>query len=85
MPECLLSFNDVSTLTDLAFHPCVRINRFEKDRVLSFVPPDGVFEVHKRDAWTGCMPGANSLRRSLRNTRTLTRTHTRLALLHTHR
>ena len=28
-----------------SFHPCVRYNRFERDRVISFVPPDGPFEL----------------------------------------
>jgi AP-3 complex subunit mu len=33
--------------SDCSFHPCVRYNRFERDRVVSFVPPDGQFELMK--------------------------------------
>jgi len=57
-PECVLSFTDVSNLEDVAFHPCVRIARFERDRVLSFVPPDGTFEVRSRAclAWWRHVP-----------------------------
>ena len=44
-PECVLSFQNPSALQDVSFHPCVRIARFERDHVLSFVPPDGLFEV----------------------------------------
>lgn len=30
-------------LDDLSFHPCVRFKRWESERVLSFIPPDGNF------------------------------------------
>ena len=30
---------------DVSFHPCVRYNRFEQNKVLSFVPPDGQFKL----------------------------------------
>mmetsp|Transcript_22206 Transcript_22206/g.25713 ORF Transcript_22206/g.25713 Transcript_22206/m.25713 type:complete len:434 (+) Transcript_22206:28-1329(+) len=32
-------------LEDIKFHQCVKLNRFESDRVISFVPPDGDFEL----------------------------------------
>lgn len=32
-------------IDDCSFHPCVRYGRFEKERVVSFVPPDGHFEL----------------------------------------
>lgn len=32
-------------LEDIRFHHCVRLNRFEADRSISFVPPDGEFEL----------------------------------------
>eukprot|EP01052_Picozoa_sp_SAG31_P010841 SAG31_NODE_603_length_13622_cov_19.019953_3_plen_211_part_00 len=32
-------------LDDLFFHQCVRLNKFEQDRSISFTPPDGEFEV----------------------------------------
>lgn len=47
MPDLVLSFQDPSVLDDVSFHPCVRFNRFERDRVLSFIPPDGNFQLAK--------------------------------------
>lgn len=35
----------LQVIDDCSFHPCVRYGRFEKDRVVSFVPPDGHFEL----------------------------------------
>ena len=26
-------------------HPCVRLSRYERDKVMSFVPPDGKFKL----------------------------------------
>lgn len=34
-------------LDDFTFHQCVRLSRFESDRVISFVPPDGAFTLMK--------------------------------------
>jgi len=34
-------------LDDLSFHQCVRLSRFENDRIVSFVPPDGEFVLIK--------------------------------------
>ncbi|KAL3868255.1 hypothetical protein ACJMK2_041086 [Sinanodonta woodiana] len=58
MPELRLGLNDKvlfeSTgrgksksveLEDVKFHQCVRLPRFENDRTISFVPPDGEFEL----------------------------------------
>ncbi|CAL4206675.1 unnamed protein product, partial [Meganyctiphanes norvegica] len=58
MPELRLGLNDKvlfeSTgrgksksveLEDVKFHQCVRLSRFENDRTISFVPPDGEFEL----------------------------------------
>jgi AP-3 complex subunit mu len=45
IPDLLLTFKDPSLIDDCSFHPCVRYQRFEKDSVLSFVPPDGDFEL----------------------------------------
>ncbi|EER27380.1 AP-2 adaptor complex subunit mu [Coccidioides immitis RS] len=33
------------TLEDCQFHQCVRLGRFDADRIISFVPPDGEFEL----------------------------------------
>jgi AP-1 complex subunit mu len=32
-------------LDDVKFHQCVRLSRFENDRTISFIPPDGEFEL----------------------------------------
>lgn len=32
-------------LEDIRFHQCVRLSRFENDRTISFIPPDGEFEL----------------------------------------
>jgi AP-3 complex subunit mu len=45
VPDLTLQFKDPSLIDDCSFHPCVRYNRFDKDKVVSFVPPDGPFEL----------------------------------------
>ena len=45
VPDLALSFVDPAVIDDCSFHPCVRYNRFERDKVVSFVPPDGPFEL----------------------------------------
>jgi len=59
MPECKLGLNDrvllesqgksgkgkSVDLEDMKFHQCVRLARFENDRTISFVPPDGAFDL----------------------------------------
>jgi len=32
-------------LDDCQFHSCVRLNKFDSDRTISFIPPDGEFEL----------------------------------------
>lgn len=32
-------------MEDTKFHQCVRLSRFENDRTISFIPPDGEFEL----------------------------------------
>ena len=34
-------------LDDCTFHQCVRLNKFDTERVISFVPPDGEFDLMK--------------------------------------
>lgn len=43
VPDMLLTFARSSVLDDVHLHRCVRLQRFEKERVVSFVPPDGAF------------------------------------------
>eukprot|EP00741_Cyanophora_paradoxa_P006502 tig00001003_g6293.t1 len=45
MPDLTLNFSDPALLDDCAFHPCVRLARFEQEKLLSFVPPDGQFRL----------------------------------------
>ncbi|XP_051136566.1 AP-1 complex subunit mu-2-like [Andrographis paniculata] len=59
MPECKLGLNDrvlleaqdratkgkAIDLEDVKFHQCVRLARFENDRTISFIPPDGTFDL----------------------------------------
>lgn len=58
-PECKFGMNDKLqiaqsksnstvkgiTIEDLKFHQCVRLSDFNKDRTITFVPPDGLFEL----------------------------------------
>jgi AP-1 complex subunit mu len=32
-------------MEDVNFHQCVRLSRFDNDRTISFIPPDGEFEL----------------------------------------
>ena len=55
MPECKLGLNDkvlfeaqgrggrqkAVDLEDVKFHQCVRLARFDNDRTIAFIPPDG--------------------------------------------
>jgi AP-3 complex subunit mu len=45
MPDLSLSFLNPRILDDVSFHPCVRFKRWETERVLSFIPPDGSFSL----------------------------------------
>ncbi len=45
MPDLTLFFLNPRLLDDVSFHPCVRYKRWENDKVLSFVPPDGNFRL----------------------------------------
>lgn len=45
MPDLTLSFINPRLLDDVSFHPCIRYKRWEAERVLSFIPPDGAFKL----------------------------------------
>lgn len=70
-PECKFGLNDklvldqsergmsdAVELDDCQFHQCVRLNEWDSDRTISFIPPDGEFElmkyVQKRLIKTAC-------------------------------
>ena len=57
-------------LEDIKFHQCVRLARFENDRTISFIPPDGEFELMSyrlstQVCETSFRPRAETLIRSL--------------------
>lgn len=60
VPDLLLTFKDPTLIDDCSFHPCVRYARFEHDQVVSFVPPDGNFNLMryriKRDSVANFTP-----------------------------
>lgn len=43
-------------LEDVKFHQCVRLSRFENDRTISFIPPDGEFELMSYRLYTQVKP-----------------------------
>lgn len=45
MPDLNLTFVNSRLFDDVSFHPCVRHRRWESERNLSFVPPDGSFRL----------------------------------------
>ncbi len=58
MPECRIALNDkialqkegkvgrtAVDLDDLHFHQCVRLTTFDAERIITFIPPDGDFEL----------------------------------------
>ena len=45
MPDLTLCFSNPKILDDVSFHPCVRFKRWENEKLLSFVPPDGNFRL----------------------------------------
>mmetsp|Transcript_1106 Transcript_1106/g.1677 ORF Transcript_1106/g.1677 Transcript_1106/m.1677 type:complete len:439 (+) Transcript_1106:37-1353(+) len=47
MPDVVLRFSDPNVMVDTSFHPCVRLARFEQERVLSLIPPDGACSLLK--------------------------------------
>eukprot|EP01137_Pigoraptor_chileana_P032627 Opistho-2@22279 len=53
MPDLVLSFVNPRILDDVSFHPCVRFKRWEAERLLSFIPPDGTFKLVSYHVTTG--------------------------------
>ena len=45
MPDLTLSFINPKIFDDVSFHPCVRFKRWECEKLLSFIPPDGNFRL----------------------------------------
>ncbi|KAJ9119511.1 hypothetical protein QFC22_003219 [Naganishia vaughanmartiniae] len=49
-PDLLLTFANPKTMENCSFHPCVRYKKWNKDHVLSFIPPDGHFDLLEYEA-----------------------------------
>lgn len=45
--ESGLGGDDAVELDDCQFHQCVRLGKFDADRSITFIPPDGEFELMK--------------------------------------
>ncbi|KAJ2865751.1 hypothetical protein GGI22_001440 [Coemansia erecta] len=45
MPDMLLSLSKPQVMDDVAFHPCVRLNKWEAEKKIAFIPPDGTFKL----------------------------------------
>lgn len=60
MPDCKFGLNDKLSentssntnnkedsvnLEDVKFHQCVKLSNFDRDRTITFIPPDGQFEL----------------------------------------
>ena len=45
MPDIQMYFKDPSIISDISFHHCIRYARYEQDKVISFIPPDGKFDL----------------------------------------
>lgn len=72
-PECKFGLNDklvidknsqggasdAVELDDCRFHQCVRLNEFDSTRTISFVPPDGEFELMRRVIFILLSPTTN--------------------------
>ena len=43
VPDVSVDFRNSHALGDCAWHPCVRVRAWQRDRCASFVPPDGKF------------------------------------------
>lgn len=43
VPDLTLAFSNHRLIDDASLHPCVRFLRWKRERVLSFIPPDGHF------------------------------------------
>ncbi|WVO13977.1 hypothetical protein L204_101602 [Cryptococcus depauperatus] len=54
-PDLLLNFGNPRVMSQCAFHPCIRYNRWSKDSTLSFIPPDGKFRLAEYETEPGSM------------------------------
>ncbi|PLW10864.1 hypothetical protein PCANC_11595 [Puccinia coronata f. sp. avenae] len=45
LPDISLKFTDPTKIGKVGFHSCVRYNKWEKEKIISFIPPDGRFRL----------------------------------------
>ena len=62
-PDLRLSWMNPKVFSDVHFHPCIRLKRWNVEKLLSFIPPDGQFQLMK---YQSTMANANSLPFSVR-------------------
>src|SRR5690606_8993558 len=43
-------------LDDVTFHQCVKLGKFDNDRTISFIPPDGEFDLMKYRVQNAIVP-----------------------------
>eukprot|EP01084_Bolivina_argentea_P296521 510698_1 len=46
-PDLSLNFNNARVINHVQLHRCIRISRWQKEQIISFVPPDGKFTLMK--------------------------------------
>ncbi|CAH8849041.1 unnamed protein product [Trichobilharzia szidati] len=46
-PDMTLAFTNHRLIDDANLHPCIRFSRWKRERILSFIPPDGKFCLFK--------------------------------------
>ncbi|KAJ4000541.1 Mu homology domain-containing protein [Lentinula boryana] len=64
-PDCSLNFTNPQVLEDCALHPCVRLLRWNRDKILSFVPPDGRFTLMDYTYSSNPLPSPSPAQQSL--------------------
>jgi len=62
-PDLRLSWMNPKVFSDVHFHPCVRLKRWNVEKLLSFIPPDGQFQLMR---YQSTLTNANSLPFSVR-------------------
>ncbi|KAH3675576.1 hypothetical protein WICMUC_002665 [Wickerhamomyces mucosus] len=45
IPQCEMMIHDISIVQDLKFHKCVELNKFDRDNIVQFIPPDSEFQL----------------------------------------
>jgi len=63
MPDLSLSWQNSRIFGDVNFHPCIRLKRWNVEKILSFIPPDGQFELMRYQA---ALSGSSALPFSIR-------------------